>query len=83
MATKFDPDTLRSYTVEALKKLCTERHIAVFGKRKEELITALSETPTAEFGTEQKVDDLPTGSGPLELVGLVMQMQQEQMLWMA
>jgi len=83
MATEFDPDTLRSYTVEALKKLCTERHIAVYGKRKEELIAALSETPTAEFGAEQKVDDLPTGSGPLELVGLVMQMQREQMHWMA
>jgi len=80
MATEFDPDTLRSYTVEAaLKKLCTERHIAVYGKRKEELIAAISETPTAEFGAEQKVDDLPTGSGPLELVCLVMQMQWEQM----
>jgi len=83
MATEFDSDTLRSYTVEALKKLCTERHIAVYGKRKEELIAALSETPTAEFGAEQRVDDLPTGSGPLELVGLVMQMQREQMHWMA
>ena len=28
-AMEFDPDTLRSYTVEALKTLCTERHIAV------------------------------------------------------
>ena len=46
MATEFDSDTLRSYTVEALKKLCTERHIAVYGTRKEELIAALSETPT-------------------------------------
>ena len=34
-----DPDTLRCYTVEALKKMCT---IAVYGKRKEELIAALS-----------------------------------------
>ena len=70
--------------MEALKKLCTERHIAVYGKRnsKEELIAALSETPTREFGAEQKVDELPTGSGPLELVGLVMQMQWEQMHWM-
>jgi len=39
--------------------------------------------PTREFGAEQKVDELPTGSGPLELVGLVMQMQREQMHWMA
>ena len=54
-----------------------------YGKRKEELIAALSETPTREFGAEQKVDELPTGSGPLELVGLVMQMQREQMHWMA
>jgi len=81
MATEFDADALRSYTVEALKKLCTERHIADYGnlKRKEELIAALSETPTGEFGAEQEVDELPTGSGPLELVGLVMQMQREQM----
>ena len=83
MATEVDPDTLRSYTMEALKKLCPERHIAVYGKRKEELNAALSETPTREFSAEQKVDELPTGSGPLELVGLVMQMQWEQMHWMA
>jgi len=28
------------------------------------------------------VDELPTGSGSLELFGLVMQMQREQMHWM-
>ena len=41
MATEVDPqeyNTLQNYTVEALKKLCTERHTAVYGKRKEELI---------------------------------------------
>jgi len=34
------------------------------GKRKEEQIAALRETPTREyqFGTEQKVDEPPTGS---------------------
>ena len=52
-------------------------------REEEELIATLSEMPTAELGAEQKVDDLPTGSGPLELVGLVMQMQREQMHWMA
>ena len=61
MATEFNPDTLQTYTVEVLKKLCTKRHIAVYGKRKEELIAALNEMPTREFGAEQKVDELPTG----------------------
>ena len=69
--------------MEALKKLCPERHIVVNGKRKEERNAALSEMPTREFSAEQKVDELPTGSGPLEVVDLVMQMQREQMHWMA
>jgi len=79
MATEVD---LRNYTVEALKKLCPERHIAVNGKRKEELNVALSEMPTRQFSAEQKVDELPTGSRLLG-VCFVMQMQQEQMHWMA
>ena len=49
MAMEFDPDTLQSYTVEVLKKLCTERRTAVYRKRKEELNAALSDMPTREF----------------------------------
>jgi len=49
MAMEFDHDTLRSYTVEVQKKLCTERRIAAYRKRKEELNVALSEMPTKEF----------------------------------
>ena len=35
------------------------------------------------FGAEQKADEPPTGSGPLMLVELVMQIKQEQMYWIA
>ena len=57
-------DTVQSSTVEVLKQLCTMRHIVLHGKRKEEQIAALRETPTREFGTEQnsKVGEPPTVS---------------------
>ena len=69
--------------LRALKKLCVEMCITVYGKRKEELVTAFMKTPATEVGVDERADKTLAGAEPVELVGIMMQMQREQMQWMA
>ena len=69
--------------LRALKKLCVEMCITVYGKRKEELVAAFMETPATEVGVDERADKTLAGAEPVELVGIMMQMQREQMQLMA
>ncbi len=77
------PEDLQGYTVERLRELCAERSIPVHLRRKEELIAAL-------MGSEQEMDaanEAPaSGDGNVpytaDLLGLILQMQRQQMAWM-
>ena len=64
--------------LRALKKLCVEMCITVYGKRREELVAAFMETPATEVGVDERADKTLAGAEPVELVGIMMQMQ-----WMA
>ena len=50
----------------------------VYGKRKEELIAALMEMPAMDGDVDERADEPLEGAGPVELVGIMMQMK-----WMA
>ena len=69
--------------LRALKKLCVEMCITVYGKRKEELVAAFMETPATEISVDERADKTLPGAEPVELVGIMMQMMREQMQWMA
>ena len=45
-------EELRGFTIEKLREMCAERHIAIHTKKKEELIAALMEmVPEAPWST--------------------------------
>ncbi len=72
------PEELRGFTIERLRELCAERHIAVQARNKEELIAALTEK-MSESGEDRGAAGTPATS---ELFGFILQMQRDQMNWM-
>ena len=61
--------------LRTLKKLCVEKRITVYWKRKEKLIVTFMKSPAMEVDVDERVDE------PIAGVGM-MQMQREQMQWM-
>ncbi len=77
------PEELRGFTVDRLRELCAERHIAVQARRKEELIAALTERPPHLERSEPGEDGGAAGTSTTsELFGFILQMQRDQMNWM-
>jgi hypothetical protein len=74
-------EELRGYTIEKLRELCAERHIAIHAKKKEELITALMEVVPETKGPGAQ-GGAPIGPSTGELFELILRMQRDQMAWM-
>ena len=72
-------EELCGFTIEQLRELCAEKHIAVHSKKKEELIAALMEAePKGPV-----VGGAPAGpSTYCRAVRVDLEMQQEQIAWM-
>ena len=74
-------EELRGFTIEKLRELCAERHIAIHTKKKEDLIATLMEV-APETKVPGAQGGVSTGPSTGELFELILKMQREQMAWM-